>query len=322
MPFIGQAGAGGGMGGMGAGPGMPAAPSGGNPTTQSAYAVTLKAGMPPTTDEITRKQQELADKLKKDYTLYGGTGNVVNQQQVDDMVKQQTADLPKQIMQDVATSSRVYINPGTFEVNPQIVAAAGAPDALTIYLAQLGYWIQYDVVNAINEINGASKSVPESVVKNLISVRVDAGGIPRFIAAAGATTANDDPDGQLKKDNTVSATGRVSNGLYDVFHFTINADVQADKLPEFLRGLSNKRFITPLGVDLRAVDNAQALAQGHVYGDKPVVNVTVPCEILYFRKWNAPLMPAAVKTQLGITDQAPGAAPAAPAAQQAAAAVP
>jgi hypothetical protein len=278
-----------------------------NPTTQSAFAVALKAGMPPTAEEITFKQQELTDKIRRENTLMNGSGQAINQQQVDQMVQEQTAALPKQLMEDIAKTSRVYISPDTFEVNPQIAGAAGAPDALTIYLAQLGFWIQQDVVNAVNFANGNSKSVPESAVKHLISIRVDAQGIPTFIVPAGATAANDDPDAELKKDTTVSPTGRICNGLYDVFHFTVRADVQADKLDDFLRALSYRRFITPLSVDVKAVDNAAALAQGHVYGDKPVVSVTARCEILYLRKWNAPYMPALVKQKLGITTDQTGA---------------
>ena len=106
-----------------------------------------------------------------------------------------------------------------------------------------------------------------------------------------------------------SPTGRVCNGLYDVFHFTLVADVEAEKLPDFLRGLGYKRFITPMSVDIKALDIATTLAQGRLYGDKPMLNVTVECEILYMRKWNAPFMPAAIRTRLGITDDPSGAAP-------------
>jgi hypothetical protein len=93
--------------------------------------------------------------------------------------------------------------------------------------------------------------------------------------------------------------------LYDVFHFEVEADVEADKLTEFLRGLGTRRFITPLFVDIKARDNAQALAEGHVYGNKPVVTVRADCEILYLRAWNSQFMPPGLKTKLGIVTEAP-----------------
>jgi hypothetical protein len=142
------------------------------------------------------------------------------------------------------------------------------------------------------------------------------GGTPSFITNTDGTAAAD-ANGALPKVPQAGATGRVSNGMYDVFHFEIEADVEADKLADVLRGLGNKRFITPLHVDVRARDNAMALAEGHVYGDKSVVTVRADCEILYLRSWHTPLMPLAVRTKLGIPADAPatptdGTAPATP----------
>jgi hypothetical protein len=114
-----------------------------------------------------------------------------------------------------------------------------------------------------------------------------------------------DANAALPKVPQVSTTGRVSNGLYDVFHFEVEADVDADKVADFLRGLGTRRFITPLYVDIKAKDNALALAEGHVYGNKPVVTVRAECEILYLRAWNSQFMPPGLKTKLGITTEAP-----------------
>jgi hypothetical protein len=224
----------------------------------------------------------------------------------------------------IAANSKVYINPTTFEINPRITVGAGgaagaAPDTYEIYSAQLSYWIQSDVVQAVKELNANAKSVTDAPVKHLISIRTKPYGNagPIFITGPDLTAAAD-ANAALPKVPQVSTTGRVSNGLYDVFHFQVEADVEADKLADFLRGLGNKRFITPLFVDVKAKDNAQALAEGHLYGNKPIVNVRAECEILYLRAWNAPFMPAALKTKLGIATEAPAAADGA-AAQPAAA---
>lgn len=285
----------------------------GSTVMKSRFAQELKAGMPPMPDEIGRKQAELAEQLKQKHMFFDQQGQPKNQQAVEQLVKDETSKLPKQMMEQVSKSCRVYISPDTFEIVPAIAAAAGAPDPVSMYNAQLSYWIQQDVVNAINEINGQSANVMEAPVKHLISIRCRNQGVPAFQATA-AGSAGGDPDGTLPKEARMGPTGRACNGLYDVFHFDVKADVEADKLEEFLRGLGNRRFITPLTVDVRAVDNATALAQGHAYGDKPVVNVTATCEVLYLRAWNAQYMPAAVKTLLGI-GATPGADPsAAPAA--------
>jgi hypothetical protein len=104
----------------------------------------------------------------------------------------------------------------------------------------------------------------------------------------------------VPKEPAISPTGRVSNGMYDVYHMTIEADVDAAKLPDFLRAIGRNRFMTAMWADVKSVDLALERAQGHDYGERPVVNVRAQCEVLYLRGWNKPLMPPDVLTKLGI----------------------
>jgi len=131
--------------------------------------------------------------------------------------------------------------------------------------------------------------------------------MPSYILPGGGATPGTDPDAALPKEPAVSPTGRVSNGMYDVLHITIEADVDAAKLPDFLRAVGRNRFMTPMWADVKSVDLALERAQGHDYGDRPVVNVKAQCEVLYLRAWNKPLMPKDVQAKLGIG--AEGAAP-------------
>jgi hypothetical protein len=288
-------------------PNQPAQP--GQPTAlNSVFAKALKAGMPPTPDLIAQKLQERADEIRQKESFLLPSGQIGNLEALNLRIAELQQKLPAQLREEVANTSRIYISPDTFEIYPRFASVAGAPSDVDIYFAQLSYWIQQDVVNAINDINANAKNVLQSPVKHLQSVRVKSAGIPTFMTAADGTSTND-PDGALPVSPMTSPTGRVCNGLYDVFHFTLVADVEAEKLPDFLRGLGYKRFITPMSVDIKALDIATTLAQGRLYGDKPMLNVTVECEILYMRKWNAPFMPAAIRTRLGITDDPSGAAP-------------
>jgi len=282
---------------------------------KSRFAQELNAGMPPTPEDLQKRVADLTAELKKKIFI-NAQGQPTNEQQVQQELTEKSALIPKQMSEETAATKRVYVNPETFEIYPQIAAAPGAPDPIHIYYAQLSYWIQQDVVNAVNDANANSKSIKDSPVKHLVSIRAHTGGVPNFIAIPGQ--ANSDPDGALTANKAVSPTGRVCNGLYDVFHFTVNVDVEAAKVGEFLRALGNRRFITPLSADVKAVDNAVELSHGHAYGEKPMLNLTIECEVLYLRKWNAPLMPQAIKTALGIPSEtgtpAPAAAPAQPAA--------
>jgi len=287
---------------------LPTAPGG---VLNSRFAKELKAGMPPNAEDVRKKLEDAAVEIRKSKSMINATGQVVNQQAVDAEVAELASSLPKKLLEEVSKNSRVYINPDTFELYQKISSAVGSPDPVDIYFAQLSYWIQQDVVNAINDANGQSKSIAESPVKFLVAVRLQpVQGGPAFVTATDLQ-ATGDPDGTIRKETIVSPTGRVSNGLFDVFHFTVVAEVEAAKVGEFLRALGNNRFITPLWVDVKTVDNATALAQGHFYGDKPMLNVTAQCELLYLRSWNTKLMPALVAKRLGITTDQPGATPAA-----------
>ena len=287
-------------------PAQPGQPPQGGPM-KSKFAQELTAGMPPSPDEVRFAGETLAADIRAKKLVFNSQNQPANQQLVEAEVAERTRNLPIEMRDKIAGTAKVYINPGTFEFNQRIVTGGGAaPDTYEIYSAQLGYWIQGDVVQAVKELNANSKKVSDSPVKHLVRIRTKPYGNaePIFITGPELTAAAD-ANAALPKVPQVSTTGRVSNGLYDVFHFEVEADVEADKVADFLRGLGTKRFITPLYVDVRAKDNAQALAEGHVYGNKPVVTVRAECEILYLRAWNSAFMPPGLKTKLGITTEAP-----------------
>ena len=300
-------------------PQQPGQPPQGGPM-KSAFAKELTAGMPPTADEVRFAAEQMANEIRQKKLVFTSQNTPANQPQVEAEIAERTRKLPLEMRDKIATSAKVYLNPNTFEFNQRIISGGGvAPDPYEIYSAQLGYWIQGDVVQAVKELNANSKQVSDSPVKHLVRIRTKPYGAaaPIFITGPELTAAAD-ANAALPKVPQVSTTGRVSNQLYDVFHFEVEADVEADKVADFLRGLGTKRFITPLQVDVRAKDNAQAIAEGHVYGNKPVVTVRADCEILYLRAWNAPFMPPGLKTKLGIATEAPAGADGA-AAQPAAA---
>ena len=282
----------------------------------SKLAQDLKAGMPPTPDEIKLKIDQKAQEIRNQRLIVQGAFN--NQQQVDAEVAEMARTLPGQLRKDVAENSKVYINPQTFQPWPNILAAAGAPTDGDIFRAQLMLWMQQDVVSAVNHANRDAKSVKDSVVKHLKYVIAQ----PVPVLVPGETPGTD-PDAEVTKKPLVSPTGRASNGMYDVFHLVVEADVEAAKLPEFLRSFGHRQFMTPLWADMRSVDLATERAAGHDYGDQPVVNVRVTTEVLYLRAWSKRMMPKEWRVALGLPETdapADGAAPAAaPAADPAAA---
>ena len=99
---------------------------------------------------------------------------------------------------------------------------------------------------------------------------------------------------------TVSATGRTSNETYDVVIFGLSLNVEADAVETFLLELTRDRFFTVTQLDINTVDAAAEAQAGYIYGDKPVVRLNMQVEALFLRSWTTPLMPPAVKTQLGV----------------------
>jgi len=98
-----------------------------------------------------------------------------------------------------------------------------------------------------------------------------------------------------------SPTGRRSNALYDVIPVELVLDVEAERLPYVLAQLGNNAFITPYEVSLTSVDSVVlGLQENVMYGPAPVVRATIYCELLMFRDWTVPLMPAPIKQALGV----------------------
>jgi hypothetical protein len=144
----------------------------------------------------------------------------------------------------------------------------------------------------------------DAPVKRLLKIVVQ----PTFIMGSATDAPAADPNAALPKVITASPTGRVSNGLFDVIHFQMLVDVEAENVPLFLRTLAKNRFITAYQVDMKILDNAQKSAEGFRYGNRPVAALNVQCEILFFREWLSKYMPPLVKKQLNIQPPAVAAA--------------
>ncbi|HEX8521594.1 MAG TPA: hypothetical protein VF669_05000 [Tepidisphaeraceae bacterium] len=266
-------------------------------------AASMRAGVPPTLDEVNRRKAEIQDRIAKEKVIYvGGQATPQSLQAANAEIADQQSKLPDQMRTAVAEKAAVYVNPDAFDVYPQINGTT-APDPVNIYAAQLMLWVQQDVINAINDCNKGSANVLAAPVKRLLKVQVQ----PVFVRSE-TIPASGDADAVIAKAPTVSATGRVSNPLFDVVHFTLNMDMDGTKVDKFLHDLSRNRLMNALNANVSTVDPAERLAQGFAYGNAPIVNVQLECEALFMRQWSVAFMPPAIKQSLGIQD--PAAAPA------------
>src|ERR1051325_7617813 len=137
----------------------------------------------PTQDEINAKIEQIwNDDFKPMIKTVGDTAQ--NEAEVRAEFEDFKKDVPKQMRLERAVKHAMYVNPekagstpGTtngmttsFDYHPGIPAleSRDLPNIVDVWCAQLGYWIQEDVVHSIVETNKGSKDVDHSIVKRLI----------------------------------------------------------------------------------------------------------------------------------------------------------
>ena len=57
-------------------------------------------------------------------------------------------------------------------------------------------------------------------------------------------------------------------------------------------------------MDIITIDSGEALIAGYIYGSRPVVQLNLSCEELFFRQETIPFMPDPIKRSLGLTQPA------------------
>jgi hypothetical protein len=181
-------------------------------------------------------------------------------------------------------------------------------------------------VRAIAETNKNAKNVDEAIVKRLIRTDIKKeymtpmGAVPILQAMNSSNVAPVQPGqpdpmaiiGQPKA-YTYSVTGRVSNQQYDVMHFTVTVDADAQRFQSFVNNLTRGKFITILKINLRGVDRERIQQSSHYYyGKQPVVRMEIKAEAIFLRAWTCdaqhPLMPVNVQKLLHIPQTPTGVA--------------
>jgi hypothetical protein len=111
-----------------------------------------------------------------------------------------------------------------------------------------------------------------------------------------------DPAAELERDYRYSPSGRLLHTpFYDAVQFTMELRVSTEELPYVLRQLQAESFVTVLNVfKVESVDPFVALDEGYVYGDQPVSQVTLQCEMLLLRSWTVDLMPEVIRQELQV----------------------
>ncbi len=302
----------------------------------------VKAGTPPTQDDVTKAEQELwKSKYEPNIVIRDGVPDPISQQLVTAEFNSERAQLPDRVKMQKARSILFYIQPTALDVSThftQQASAGSAPTPPAIWDAQLKVWIQNDIAQAIVDLNSRESktgSVIDAPVKQLVQIRVENlrgatavrpgsssmgmggmppggfGGPPPDYMMGGMGMDMGMGMGSSGPAAPETLTGRTANPLYDVVPFQVTIHIQADKLPDFLEELARNRFITPYQVvSMKSVNNVLLGATTNVvYGTAPVVEAVIAGEALLLRDWTVPLMPQEIKQSLGIDGSTDGSVP-------------
>jgi HSP20 family molecular chaperone IbpA len=270
----------------------------------------LHAGMPPSDIDIKARQDQLKDQITQEKTQRDSTGAPINAPQVEQEVEDAVAAVPQFMREAVAKSSQMYIAPDAYHINPALTGV-NPPNTVAMFNGQMGLWLLQDVFSALASANADSTGgVRTSPVKHLLKIEfADDQFKPAYSTDSSATPPPPADPLHPARILTMSPTGHVSNGLYDVVPFNLRMIVESEQVPAILEVLSKDRFITVLRLDMLTVDSGQAVLAGYLYGDKHVVQLNLSCEELFFRSDTLPYMPDSIRKALGIVPPpVPGAA--------------
>ncbi len=266
--------------------------------TETLPYTILRGGVPPTAEEIEQRKARLwHDEFRTSIKVYAG--GQTNEAQVTEAFNAAAAQLPMLMTAEVAQKQLIYVDPNAFTIQ-QGIEGSQAPNPENIWWAQQGLWIQQDVAEAIAATNSQATNVLNAPVKRLVALQVPSNYV--FPAAAMPASGSPDSAQPVSTEPSVSPTGHVSNSVYDVVHFKLEVVIDANEIPTLLRELSRQRLITVTRVEqLASVDSSVDESMGFIYGDQPVVKLSLNCEALLLREWTVPLMPQTILQRLGIT---------------------
>jgi hypothetical protein len=196
------------------------------------------------------------------------------------------------------------------------VSSADAPTLEETWRAQVGYWIQRDIVQAIADVNNAAAEelkaagkdrwVGTMPVKEVISIRL---GPDFYVPAEGQVYPVPEPGGYSAAVPPGTAetvfTKSASGPNFEVIQVSVKLIMDQRDVLKLVRRISqgpgdNGSFYTLVRAAYKEVPPNLSLT-GKIYGSEPAVNVVLDFEFVMvgglFRQW----MPAEVCERFGIT---------------------
>ncbi|QDV89816.1 hypothetical protein RAS2_08910 [Phycisphaerae bacterium RAS2] len=198
--------------------------------------------------------------------------------------------------EDVARRIYMYLSPNALGRH-SLARSDEAPDAESIWHAQMSLWIQQDIVTALARCNEARAAelaaakreedawVAFMPVKHLVVLRI----ANRLGKGGGSNSSS--------RDLPLSFTGVTNNEKMFVVPLQLEVIVETAALNSVLDSICRVGFYTPISVSYTSVDQSP-LQDDYLYGDAPVVRATIAMEGYYIRSVFEEWIPESLKAVL------------------------
>ena len=200
----------------------------------------------------------------------------------------------------VAQKIYMYVDDRAFGMH-EMVNRSETPTALDIWQAQMALWIQQDIASALYRCNEERAA---ELRKQGFNDRLWVAYMPIKRLELLAIKDELGGSGGGSNDNSIqwppSFTGVTNDEKKFVAMIELRMVVEESAVMNILGHLTSVGFYTPISVSYQAVPVDPLFDQGFVYGDEPVVDLTVFLEGYYFRaileQWIPKILKPALKT--------------------------
>lgn len=205
----------------------------------------------------------------------------------------------------VPRSSTVRNKVSSLDFHSEMVSTGtvDAPEIDAVWRAQIGYWVQKEVVDAIVAVNqeaaakarerGEDRWIGNMPVKDVISIRMSEDYVVAEAGEFAGAPAGGYAEAMPPTTGETVFTGSVSGERYEVLQFTVKLVMDQRDIPQLIDKITTNSFHVLLRAAYKVVPPNVDMV-GKIYGSEPNVNVVMDFESIMLGELFRPMMPTVV----------------------------